>query len=99
MALSAEAGDADVRDVLVRAAEYVGIGVVNVVVTLHPDLVVLGGSVAGIGPLLFETVRETVKRRVGMFPPDNVRIEPSRLGNQAGLLGGIALAMCGDMGV
>ena len=93
MAQAAAAGDADVRDVLVRAAEYLGIGVVNVVVTLHPDLVVLGGSVAGIGPLLFDTVRETVKRRVGMFPPDNVRIEPSLLGSRAGMLGGIALAV------
>ena len=93
MAQAAAAGDADVRDVLVRAAEYLGIGVVNVIVTLHPDLVVLGGSVAGIGPLLFDTVRETVKRRVGMFPPDNVRVEPSLLGNKAGMLGGIALAM------
>jgi glucokinase len=93
MAQAAAAGDDAVCDVLVRAAEYVGIGVVNVVVTLHPDLVVLGGSVAQIGSLLFDTVRETVKCRVGMFPPDNVCIEPSRLGNRAGLLGGIALAM------
>ena len=93
MAQAAEAGDDAVRDVLTRAAEYLGIGVANVVVTLHPALVVLGGSVAQIGPLLFDTVHATVQRRVGMFPPDDVRIEPSRLGNQAGLLGGIALAM------
>ena len=99
MAQAAEAGDDAVRDALVRAAGYLGIGIANVVVTLHPDLIVLGGSVAQIGPLLFDTVRATVQRRVGMFPPDNVRIEPSRLGNQAGLLGGIALAMRGDMGV
>jgi glucokinase len=93
MAQAADAGDASVCDVLVRAATYLGIGVVNVVVTLHPDLVVLGGSVAQIGPLLFDTVRETVRQRVGMFPADDVRIEPSLLGNKAGILGGIALAM------
>lgn len=92
MAQAAEAGDDAVRGVLTRAAEYLGIGVANVVVALHPDLVVLGGSVAQIGPLLFDTVRATVLRRVGMFPPDDVRIEPSRLGNRAGILGGIALA-------
>jgi glucokinase len=99
MAQAAGAGDDAVRDVLVRAAEYLGIGVANVVVTLHPDLVVLGGSVAQIGPLLFDTVRATVQRRVGMFPPDTVRIEPSQLGHQAGLFGGIALAMRGGMAV
>jgi glucokinase len=92
MAQAAEAGDEAVRRALVRAATYLGIGVANVVVVLHPDLVVLGGSVAQIGPLLFDTVRETVRRRVGMFPTDGVRILPSHLGNRAGILGGIALA-------
>jgi glucokinase len=96
MALAAEAGDTEVRDALVRAATYLGIGIANVVTVLHPELVVLGGGVAEIGPLLFETVRETVRQRVGMFPTDDVRIERSRLGANAGLLGGIALAMQGQ---
>lgn len=93
MALAAAAGDAAVAEALVRAAEYIGIGVANVVIVLHPDLVVLGGGVAEIGPLLFDTVRETVRRRVGMFPVDDLRIEKSLLGDKAGALGGIALAV------
>lgn len=93
MALAAAAGDDAVREALVRAAGYIGIGVANVVVVLHPDLVVLGGGVAEIGPLLFDTVRETVRRRVGMFPTDDLRIEKSLLGDKAGALGGIALAV------
>jgi glucokinase len=71
----------------------VGIGVTNVITILHPDLVVLGGSVAQLGPLLFDTVRETVRQRVGMFPVDDVQIVDSALETRAGLLGGIALAM------
>ncbi len=93
MALAAAAGDTAVAEALVRAAEYIGIGVANVVTVLHPDLVVLGGGVAEIGPLLFDPVRETVRRRVGMFPVDDLRIEKSLLGDKAGALGGIALAM------
>ena len=85
--------DEAVAEALVRAAEYIGIGVANVVTVLHPDLVVLGGGVAEIGPLLFDTVRETVRRRVGMFPVDDLRIEKSLLGDKAGALGGIALAV------
>jgi len=95
MVEAAEMGDTDVREVLVRACRYIGIGVVNVVVMLHPELVVLGGSVAQIGDLLFDTVREVVGRRVGMFPTDGVRILPSQLGNKAGIFGGIALAAQG----
>jgi glucokinase len=93
MAQAAEEGDGAVREALVRAAEYLGIGVANVVTALHPDLVVLGGGVAEIGPLLFDTVRETVRHRVRMFPTDDVRFERSLLGARAGMLGGIALAM------
>jgi glucokinase len=93
MALAATAGDEAVAEALTRAAKYIGIGVANVVTVLHPDLVILGGGVAEIGPLLFEVVRATVRRRVGMFPVDDLRIEKSLLGDKAGALGGIALAV------
>jgi len=93
MAQAAELGDTAVHQSLVDAATYLGVGIANVVSTIHPELVVLAGSVAEIGPLLFDTLRQVVPKRVGMFPAQNVRIEPSELGNRAGLLGGIALAM------
>jgi len=92
MVEAAEAGDAAVRDVILEASGYLGIGVANLVTALHPDLIVLGGGVARMGDTLFDTVREVVRDRVRMFPPDNVRIEPSRLGDQAGVWGGLALA-------
>jgi glucokinase len=95
MAEAASAGDANVREAIIRAAQYLGIGVVNVVVALHPDLVVLGGGVAQIGDLLFDTVRQTLRERVRMFPTEDIWIKPSQLGDNAGTLGGIALAMKG----
>lgn len=95
MADAARQGDSRVTEAITRAAEYLGIGVVNVVVTLHPDLVVLGGGAAAIGELLFDTVRATVSRRIGMFPTDGVRIEPSQLGDKAGVLGAVAVAIRG----
>jgi glucokinase len=93
MAEAAEAGEDAIREAIVRAAQYLGIAVSNVVVTLHPDLIVLGGGVAGIGSLLFDTVWEAMQSRVRMFPVDDIRIEPSMLGERAGMLGGVALAM------
>jgi glucokinase len=95
MAAAADAGDEAVRDAIVRAAGYLGIGVANMVTALHPDLVVLGGGVSTIGPLLLDTVRETVRRRVRMFPVDHVAIRDSALSDKAGLYGAIALAMRG----
>jgi glucokinase len=93
MAAAAEAGDANVREAIIRAAELLAVGVSNVIVTLHPDLVVLGGGVAEMGAVLLDPVRRAVERRVKVMPVDIVRIEPSALGPRAGALGGIALAM------
>jgi glucokinase len=92
MAEAAAAGDQRVAAVIVQAAEYLGIAVANAILMVHPRLVVLGGSVAEIGPLLFDTVRRTVAWRVGMFSAADIAILPSRLGSRAGMWGGVALA-------
>jgi glucokinase len=92
MAQAASMGDEAVVRVLRQAAEYLGIAVSNTILMVHPALVVFSGSVAEIGPLLFDTVRETVAWRVGMFSAADIAILPSRLGNRAGMWGGIALA-------
>jgi glucokinase len=95
MAAAAEAGDHAVKEAITRIARFLGIAAANVITVLHPDLIVFGGGVAAVGHLLFETVRQTVRERVGMFPVDDIRIEPSLLGDNAGIMGGIALAMKG----
>ena len=92
MGAAARAGDTAVREAITRTATWLGIGIANMVTALHPDLVVLGGSVAALDDLLLEPVRETVKERVRMFPVQDLCIERSLLEDKAGLLGGIALA-------
>lgn len=93
MAAAAAQGDQSVAEAIRRAAEYLGIGVANVVTAIHPEMVILGGGAAAIGELLFDTVRKTVAQRVRMFPVDDIQIEPSILGDGAGVLGGVALAV------
>lgn len=88
----AAADDEPVMDAIMQAADYLAIGVANVMVTLHPELVVLGGGVANMGDLLFNRVRAQVRQRVRMIPTESVRIEPSDLGSNAGVMGSIALA-------
>jgi glucokinase len=95
MAAAALAGDEAVREAIERAAIWLGIAAVNVVVTLHPDLIVLGGGVAGMGEMLREPVERTIRQRVGMVPPESVAVRLSLLGDRAGALGGLALAAKG----
>ena len=88
--------DAAVKDAILEAASDIAIGVANVVTTVHPELVVIGGGVANLGPLLLDRIREDVEERVGrLFPIDDINIEPSQLGSKAGVLGAVALAVHG----
>jgi glucokinase len=92
MGEAARTGDEAVTRELERIAGLVGIAAANVVVTLHPELIVLGGGVAGLGDVLFDGVRRTIADRVRVFPTDGVRVEPAALGTDAGLAGVLAWA-------
>lgn len=95
MADAAGQGDGNVKDAMLRALRYLGIGAANMVVAIHPELIVYGGGMSALGTLLTETVRQEISRRVQMFPADDVRVERSLLGDSAGVLGGVALAVKG----
>lgn len=93
MAEAALAGDSIIQDAIQKAAEYLGVAIANVVTVLHPELVVIGGGVAEMGDLLMEPVRQTVRQRVRMFPTDGVEITRSKMGEHAGVMGAVALAI------
>lgn len=95
--LMAECGDPAVAVAIDRAAVCLGIGVANVVTSLRPQMVVLGGGLAQMGERLLVPVREELRRRVRMFPVEDVRVEVSLTGARAGMLGGLALARRGGV--
>ncbi|MBN1866877.1 ROK family protein [Candidatus Sumerlaeota bacterium] len=97
MGEAARAGDSLVRMAIERAGRYLALSISNLIVALHPELVVIGGGVAGLGDLLMDPIRAGVLENVRMFPADDVRIETSSLGDRAGVMGAIAWAMQGGM--
>ncbi|MCL6625891.1 ROK family protein [Alicyclobacillus shizuokensis] len=85
-------GDKKARQVLDTAFSYLGIGLVNIVNLYDPDLIVIGGGVARIGPPLFDALHEAVlhnyfRQSYGMDVP----IVPAHLGTKAGVIGAAAL--------
>ena len=93
MAEAASAGDKAIHEAIRRVGYYLGLGVANVISTLHPELVVFGGGVAEMGSVLIDVVRETACKHVGMFPATAIRFEQSELRERAGIMGGVAAAM------
>ena len=80
------------RPVFTRAGQYLGLSAANMIRALHPELIVYGGGLSALSDLLLGPIRTTIEERVRMFPPAGIRLECSALGDQAGLLGALALA-------
>jgi len=76
-----------------RAGTYLGIAVASFLHAFDPSIVVFGGGVSSVGPLLFDPFHASLKQRV--FHPrylEDLKIERAALGDDAGLLGALALA-------
>ncbi|MCD6400994.1 MAG: ROK family protein [Anaerolineales bacterium] len=80
-------GDEIAHNIFEKAGFYIGIAVANIMVTIGPCKVVIGGGVAQAGDLLLEPIRRTAYERVFVMPREQVEIVPAALGPYAGLVG------------
>ncbi len=88
----AQSGDAVSGALLEEVVLFLGMGVANLVSTLNPQMVVLGGGLFGDGAHLLERVRQEFSRWAQPFAAQRVRLELSLLGDRAGLLGAARIA-------
>ena len=64
----------------------------NVTNIFNPDVIIIGGSVSKMGELLFEPVRQQLFKRAFGLLAQAVSIIPSKLGDDAGLIGAAIFA-------
>ncbi|MFC7729076.1 ROK family transcriptional regulator [Actinomadura keratinilytica] len=83
----ARAGDPAVVGLVRDAGRLLGEVIATAVNLLNPAVVVLGGDLTGAYEPLIAGVREVVYRRATALATGRLRIEPSRLGDTAGLIG------------
>lgn len=86
-------GDELAREVFRKAGRLLGIGLTNMIHTLNPQKVILGGGVSAAGPLITEPLEETVKARALESSIRNLTIETSRLGNKATAIGAVTIVL------
>ena len=91
VALAAEAGVPVARAIISDAAEALGIGLVNVIHIFNPDVIILGGGVTQMGPMLMEPVLHVVQERAMQVPREAAHIVLAQLGHNVGLVGAGAL--------
>ena len=90
---AALAGDSLSISAFERAGYYLGIAVANYLAIFDPSILIFGGGVSQVGDLLFKPLEESLRRHV--FHPhylENLTITKAALGDDAGLLGALALA-------
>lgn len=76
---------------LVAAGElamWLGRGIIGLVNTFNPQMVVIGGGVSEVGEAIIAPARETVQTYAMSPNRDEVQIVAAKLGNEAGLVGG-----------
>jgi glucokinase len=89
---AAAEGDAEALAVVATFADWVALGIANLVTLLDCRLVVIGGGLVEAGDLLLEPVRAAYAAQV-MAPDErsDVRIAPAELGERAGAIGAALL--------
>lgn len=93
ISIAAQAGDKLAIEALSRAGNYLGIGLANLLHTFNPSIVVLGGGVSRSGALILEPLRKSLTRSViSVEYLRDLEIVPAQLGDDAGLIGALALA-------
>jgi glucokinase len=70
-----------------QMADYLGIGLANVVTMFGPERIVVGGGIAEAGDLVLGPVTAAVKRRVTLVPTEKIEIVPAHFGRFAGAVG------------
>ncbi len=93
ISLAAQSGDKLAKEALARAGDYLGIGLANLLHTFNPSIVVLGGGVSRSGSLIIDPLRLSLERSViSEEYLRDLKIVPAQLGDNAGLIGALALA-------
>ena len=90
---AADAGEAEARAVWERYGATLGVGVASLVYVFTPQLVLVGGGLAGAARHFLPALRQQVEQRVQAVSREGLRIEACALGNGAGRLGAARLAL------
>ena len=88
---AAKEGDKFSLDLVDYEAEYLAMGIGNILNIINPEKVVLGGGVAMAGDILMNPMKEKLKKYALPVPLKGIEIVQGMLGNEAGIKGAVGL--------
>jgi glucokinase len=95
---AAEAGDQLCHDLVMETARFMGVGTVNLMHTIDPEMVLYGGAMTfgrnetPLGRRFLEEIKAEVKKRAFPIPAAKTVLEYASLGGDAGFIGAAGCA-------
>lgn len=90
---TAKKGDKFSMDLVDYEAEYLAMGIGNILNIINPEKVVLGGGVAMAGDILLSPMKKKLEKYALGVTLENLEIVQGVLGNEAGIKGAVGLFM------
>jgi glucokinase len=88
-----EQQDVIAQEVIAGAIQYWGMAIANLVSLFNPEKIILGGGVFGPAIKFIPEIKAEASKWAQPISMGQVKLEPSKLGNDAGLLGAGLLAL------
>lgn len=85
-----EAKDPLVKELFIETATYLGVGLANMINTVHPEYIILGGALINADPLVYDTAIQVARKNIYSYPRYNPVFSPGIL-REEGVLTGAAL--------
>ncbi|NBF41770.1 MAG: ROK family protein [Spirochaetes bacterium] len=90
---AADAGDPTALTVVSEAADFLAIGVANLINLFNPQVVYLGGPVIEQSPNMYDRVAEQIQQRAMAYPLSALSVRKSTFGSEAGAVGASVLVL------
>lgn len=91
--MAAHAGDKVAMELIKTSGTLIGEVLAGVVNFFNPSLILIGGGVANIGTQFLSTIRRGILSRSLPLSTQHLRIDYSPMGEDAGVIGAVALAI------
>lgn len=88
---AAKEGDAFSLDLVDYEAEYLAMGIANILNIINPETIVLGGGVALAGDILLNPLRKKLEKYALPVTLEDLKIVQGIFGNEAGIKGAVGL--------
>jgi N-acetylglucosamine repressor len=89
----AAAGNPRAIEALRQTANYLGRGMIPIIYSVNPGVIVLGGAITKAWEIIHPEIRRVLASQVSRFFSSHVTITPSTLGDNPSLAGAIALVL------